>query len=176
MHPFLTESTLACCPALAGLGRLAGSHHERMDGSGYHRGTRDLGLTEMLLAAADMVAAMGEQRPHRPALAPAQISDAIRCEVDAGRLERAAADAVLAAAGHPSVFSRRASWPAGLTDREIEVLRLIVRGRTNKEVAASLYLSAKTVGRHIENIYAKIGANSRAAAAIFAMEHRLLDS
>jgi HD-GYP domain-containing protein (c-di-GMP phosphodiesterase class II) len=174
MHPYLTESTLACCPALAGLGRLAGSHHERLDGSGYHRGTRDLGLAEMLLAAADMVAAMGEERPHRPAAAPAQISDAIRSEVNAGRLDCAAADAVLAAVGQPSVPSRRASWPAGLSDREIEVLRLIARGRTNKEAAASLYLSTKTVGRHVENIYAKIGANSRAAAAVFAMEHRLL--
>ena len=175
MHPYLTESTLACCPALADLGRLAGSHHERLDGSGYHRGRRDLGLAEMLLATADMVAAMGEERPHRSAAAPAPISDAIRAEVHAGRLDRVAADAVLAAAGQSSVRSRRASWPAGLSDREIEVLRLIARGRTNKEAAASLFLSAKTVARHVENIYAKIGARSRAAAAVFAMEHRLLD-
>ena len=62
-----------------------------------------------------------------------------------------------------------------MSDREVEVLRLIARGQTNKEVAASLHLSAKTVGRHVENIYAKIGANSRAGAAVFAMEHRLLD-
>jgi HD-GYP domain-containing protein (c-di-GMP phosphodiesterase class II) len=85
MHPYLTESTLACCPALADLGRLAGSHHERLDGSGYHRGTRDLGPAERLLAAADVVAAMSEQRPHRPAATPAHISDAIGAEVDAGR-------------------------------------------------------------------------------------------
>ena len=175
MHPYLTESTLACCPALADLGRLAGSHHERLDGSGYHRGIRDLGPAERLLAAADVVAAMAEQWPHRPAATPAQISDAIRSQVDAGRLDRAAADAVLAAAGQPSVPLRRASWPAGLSDREIEVLRLIARGRTNKQVAASLHLSAKTVGRHVENLYAKIGARSRAAAAVFAMEHHLLD-
>ena len=174
MHPYLTESTLACCPALADLGRLGGSHHERLDGSGYHRGTRDLGPPERLLAAADVVAAMGEQRPHRPAATPAQISDAIRAEVEAGRLDRAAADAVLAAAGQPAAPSRRAAWPAGLSDREVEVLCLIARGRTNKQVAASLHLSAKTVGRHVENLYAKIGANSRAAAAVFAMEHRLL--
>jgi DNA-binding NarL/FixJ family response regulator len=117
---------------------------------------------------------MGKDRPHRRALTPAQIGDAIRRDVVAGRLDRTASDAVLHAAGQPPPLARRASWPAGLSDREIEVLRLIVRGRTNKEVAASLFLSAKTVGRHIENIYAKIGANSRAAAAIFAMEHRLL--
>ena len=175
MHPYLTESTLACCPALARLGRLAGSHHERLDGSGYHRGTRDLGPAERLLAAADVVAAMGEERPHRPAATPAQIDDAVGAEVDAGRLDRAAADAVLAAAGRPAAPSRRAVWPGGLSDREVEVLRLIARGRTNKQVAASLHLSAKTVGRHVENLYAKIGARSRAAAAVFAMEHHLLD-
>jgi HD-GYP domain-containing protein (c-di-GMP phosphodiesterase class II) len=174
MHPYLTESTLACCPALAGLGRLAGAHHERLDGSGYHRGTRDLGPAERLLAAADVAAAMGEARPHRPAATSAQISDAIAAEVQAGRLDRAAAGAVLAAAGQPAMPPRRARWPAGLSDREAEVLRLIARGQTNKQVAADLHLSAKTVGRHVENIYAKTGASSRAAAAVFAMEHRLL--
>ena len=56
----------------------------------------------------------------------------------------------------------------------MEVLRLIARGQTNKQVAVSLCLSAKTVGRHVENLYAKIGARSRAAAALFAMENHLL--
>jgi DNA-binding CsgD family transcriptional regulator len=136
VHPDLTDSTLACCPALADLGRLAGSHHERLDGSGYHRGRQNLDLAERVLAAAD---------------------------------------AVLAVAGHPSAPpADRIGRPGGLTDREVEVLRLVARGRTNKEMAARLYLSAKTVGRHVENIYAKIGVHSRAAAAVYAMEHRLL--
>ena len=174
MHSYLTESTLACCPALADLGRLGGAHHERLDGSGYHRGARDLGQAERLLAVADVAAAMGEQRPHRPAATPAQIADQIWSGVRAGRLDRAAADAVLAAVGQ-SAPRQRDTWPAGLSDREVEVLRLIARGQTNKQVAASLYLSAKTVGRHVENLYAKIGASSRAAAALFAMENHLLD-
>ncbi|HET6795049.1 MAG TPA: HD domain-containing phosphohydrolase [Acidimicrobiales bacterium] len=174
LHSYLTESTLACCPALAEIGRLGGAHHERLDGSGYHRATRDLGMAERLLAAADVVAAMAEDRPHRLAATPAQVADAVRAEVAAGRLDRAAVDAVLAAAGHGDARIR-AGWPAGLSDREVEVLRLIARGRTNKEVAAALHVSAKTVGRHVENLYTKIGTNSRAAAAVFAMEHRLLD-
>lgn len=174
MHSYLTESTLNCCPALADLGRLGGAHHERLDGSGYHRGTRDLGQAERLLAVADVAAAMGEHRPHRPAATPAQIADAVWADVRAGRLDGAAADAVLAAAGQPATH-RRDTWPAGLSGREVEVLRLIARGQTNKQVAASLCLSAKTVGRHIENLYAKIGARSRAAAALFAMEHHLLE-
>ncbi|MDQ0383006.1 HD domain-containing phosphohydrolase [Amycolatopsis thermophila] len=176
LHPYLTESTLACCPALAGLGRLAGAHHERLDGSGYHRRTRELGMRERVLAAADVVAALGEDRPHRPALTAPRISDTVMAEMKAGQLDPAAVEAVLAAAGQPTAWARRSGWPAGLTDREVEVLRLITRGRTNRQVAAGLHLSVKTVGRHIENLYAKIGVNSRAAAAVFAMEHRLLGS
>lgn len=176
LHPYLTESTLACCPVLADLGRLAGSHHERLDGSGYHRARRDLDPLERLLAVADAVAAMGADRPHRPALTGTQIAEAMAEEVKAGRLDRAATDAALAVAGHPITRSGGGvGWPAGLTEREVEVLRLVARGRTNKEMAASLYLSAKTVGRHVENIYTKIGVNSRAAAALYAMEHRLLE-
>ena len=82
-------------------------------------------------------------------------------------------DAVLAAAGEarpPAVVTN----PAGLTDREVEVLRLIARGRVNKQVAATLGISAKTVGHHVEHIYAKVGVTTRAGATLFAMEHGLL--
>ena len=80
---------------------------------------------------------------------------------------------MLAAAGE----ARRAApvaHPAGLTDREVEVLRLIARGRANKQVASVLRISAKTVGRHIEHIYAKAGVSTRAGATLFAMENGLL--
>jgi HD-GYP domain-containing protein (c-di-GMP phosphodiesterase class II)/DNA-binding CsgD family transcriptional regulator len=174
LHPYLTESTLACCPGLADLGRLGGAHHERLDGSGYHRGTREPGTAERLLAAADAVAAMSEPRPHRAVLDGAQVSDVVATEVQEGRLDRQAADAVLAAAGAPRT-SAHIPWPAGLSDREIEVLRLIARGCTNRQVAEALHLSAKTVGRHVENLYAKLGVHTRAGAAVFAMQHRLLD-
>ena len=81
---------------------------------------------------------------------------------------------MLAAAGRRAAPSPP-GWPADLTDREVEVLRLIARGRSNREVAERLFISPKTVGRHVENLYAKIGVSSRAAAAVFAMEQRLLD-
>jgi DNA-binding CsgD family transcriptional regulator len=174
MHPYLTESTLACCPGLAELGRLGGAHHERLDGSGYHRGSRQQGTPERLLAAADAVAAMSEPRPYRAALGTARIADAVAAEVRDGRLDPLAADAVLAAAGAPHT-SAHAPWPAGLSEREVQVLRLIARGRTNRQVAEALYLSVKTVGRHVENLYAKLGVHTRAGAAVFAMQHRLLD-
>ena len=179
LHPYLTERALARCSALGELARLAGSHHERLDGSGYHRGVAgaELDLPARLLAAADVVAAMGEARPHRPALDSAEIGRTAAAEVTAGRLDGTAVDAVLAAAGHPARVRHRAQhWPAGLSDREVQVLRLIARGSTNRQVAKLLFLSEKTVGRHVENVYAKLGVSSRAAAALFAMEHHLLDS
>jgi DNA-binding NarL/FixJ family response regulator len=94
--------------------------------------------------------------------------------VEAGRLDRDAVDAVLSAAGQPRAGIRK-GWPQGLSDREVDVLRRIARGRTNREVAAELHLSVKTVGRHVENLYLKAGVSSRAAAALFAMRERLLD-
>lgn len=174
LHPHLTESTLACCTPLARLGRLGGAHHERLDGSGYHRGSRDQTTTERILAVADAVAAMGAARPYRPPRQAGQIADVVRAEVREGRLDRSAAAAVLAAAGTGRRVPR-ATWPGGLSDREVEVLRLIARGRSNGQVAADLHLSVKTVGRHVENVYAKLGMHTRAAAAVFAMQHRLLD-
>ena len=97
-------------------------------------------------------------------------------EVDAGRFGRVEVDAVLAAAGHAARRSSaaRAAHPAGLTDREVEVLRLIARGHANKQVASKLGIAPKTVGRHVEHIYAKAGVSTRAGATLFAMEHGLL--
>ena len=69
----------------------------------------------------------------------------------------------------------RASLPAGLTEREVEVLRLVAGGLSNNEIAAELFLSAKTVSRHLSNIFTKIGVTSRAGATAFAFEHELID-
>jgi HD-GYP domain-containing protein (c-di-GMP phosphodiesterase class II) len=176
LHPYLGERVLARCTGLGDLGLLAGAHHERLDGSGYHRGASAEAISTQvrLLAAADVLVALGEERPHRPAQDPSSAVEALRAEVSAGRLDPTAVEAVCSAAGHQGAPVRR-EWPRGLTDREVDVLRLIARGRTNREVAGELHLSPKTVGRHVENLYVKIGVSSRAAAALFAMEERLLD-
>lgn len=175
LHPYLSERILAQPSALADLAPLAGAHHERIDGSGYHRGSpsRFLPMTARILAAADAYQAMTQDRPHRPALSPTAAAAALRGEADAGRLDQGAVRAVLEAVGLRTPAARHA-WPAGLTEREVEVLRLISRGQPNRVVAQRLGLSTKTVGRHVENLYAKIGVSSRAAAALFAMEHDLL--
>ena len=73
-------------------------------------------------------------------------------------------------------LSRQASAePAhGLTARELEVLRLVATGRTNRTIAAKLFLSEKTVARHVSNIFAKLGVSTRTAAAAYAHEHRIV--
>jgi HD-GYP domain-containing protein (c-di-GMP phosphodiesterase class II) len=174
LHPYLTERMLQRSPALAGLGRVAVQLRERLDGSGYPRALTAAAITRpaRLLAAADVYQAMLEPRPHRLALTPDAAADELRRESRAGRLDGEAVEAVLGAAGHR--VTRRTKGPAGLTPREIEVLRLIARGRSKKDVAAQLVISPKTAGTHIEHIYAKIRVSSRAEAGLFAVQNGLL--
>jgi HD-GYP domain-containing protein (c-di-GMP phosphodiesterase class II) len=174
LHPYLTERILARPPALRPLARLAGAHHERRDGSGYHRGAADpdLDREQRVLAAADVWSALLQERPHRPALDPDAATAVLTEEVRAGRLD---ARAVAAVAGIP--FARLpTAWPAGLTDREVEVLRLACRGTSREVVAGRLGISPKTVSRHLEHAYLKIGVTTRAGAALYAVAHGLLDS
>jgi HD-GYP domain-containing protein (c-di-GMP phosphodiesterase class II)/DNA-binding CsgD family transcriptional regulator len=173
LHPYLTERMLASSGALAPLGAIAVQHHERLDGSGYPRGLSGDALTPAgrLLAAADAYRAMTELRPHRAALAPAEAAAELRGGVRAALFDSDAVDAVLRAAGHP--VKRRREWPAGLTSREVEVLKLLVRGLSNKEIAEQLVISRKTASSHVEHIYAKIGVSNRARASLFAMKHGL---
>jgi len=115
----------------------------------------------VILAAADCYGAMREERPYRAALdTPAAEAELLR-EADEGRLDREAVDAVLAAAGH-SVRQRSRELPAGLTERELEVLLVLVHGRSNQEIAVDLGISAKTVGHHVQHVYEKAGVRSRA--------------
>jgi HD-GYP domain-containing protein (c-di-GMP phosphodiesterase class II) len=174
LHPYLTERMLSFSPSLAPLGTLAALHHERLDGSGYPRGLSGDAIAPAgrVLAAADVYQALTENRPHRPARSPEAAASQLRGEVAARRLDGDAADAVLRAAGHR--VRRRKEWPSGLTSREIEVLRLIARGLSNKEIARALHVSSKTAGTHVEHIYAKIGASNRAQATVFAMRHGLM--
>jgi DNA-binding NarL/FixJ family response regulator len=118
---------------------------------------------------------MREPRPHRPARPAQDAAVEMRAEVRAGRLDGAAVDAVLEAAGHRVPRRREAlAGPAGLTAREVEVLVLLARGLSNKQIAERLVITPKTAGNHVEHIYAKIDASSRAAAAMFAVQHGLL--
>jgi HD-GYP domain-containing protein (c-di-GMP phosphodiesterase class II) len=174
MHVYLTERMLATSPALAPLAAIAGQHHERLDGSGYPRGLTggDITPAGRLLAAADSYHARLEPRPHRAAFSREGAASELKADVRAGRIDADAAAAVLAAAGHRS--GKKREGPAGLTDREVEVLRLLARGMSNKEIAADLVISPKTVGAHLEHIYAKLGVSNRALASLFAARHGLI--
>jgi HD-GYP domain-containing protein (c-di-GMP phosphodiesterase class II) len=174
MHPYLTQRTFSRSRRLAALAEVAAAHHERLDGAGYPRGLAGGALSPeaRILAAADAYQAMTEPRPHRPARSPDDAARQLREDVSRGRLDRDAVDAVLGASGHR--VPRRREGPAGLTQREVEVLVLLARGRSNKAIAAQLVVSPKTVGHHIEHIYRKIGCSTRAAASLFAMQHGLL--
>jgi HD-GYP domain-containing protein (c-di-GMP phosphodiesterase class II) len=174
LQPYLTDRMLRQSEALAPIAAVAVLHRERLDGTGYPRGLSGAGLSRLarILGAADAYQAMREPRPHRPARSAEEAEAELRADVRAGRHDAEAVAAVLAAAGH-RVTPRRAG-PAGLTTREVEVLRLVARGLPNKAVAERLVISPKTVANHVEHIYAKIDASNRAAASMFAMQHGLL--
>ena len=175
LHPHYTERAFVQSRALAPVGQLAGSHHERLDGTGYHRGTTAQGLDQpaRILAAADCYGAMREARPYRSALAADAAELELLREADEGRLDREAVDAVLNAAGH-RVRQRPRDLPAGLTERELEVLLVLARGESNQAIAEGLGISVKTVGHHVQHVYQKAGVRSRAAATLWAFEHDLV--
>jgi HD-GYP domain-containing protein (c-di-GMP phosphodiesterase class II) len=173
LQPHLTERMLRSA-SLEPIAAVAVQHRERLDGSGYSKGLTGPAISRCgrVIAAADAYQAMREPRPHRDALSADAAAAELRSEVAAGRLDADAVGAVLAAAGHAP--ARRAQGPAGLTARETEVLRLVARGLSNKQIAEELVISRKTAGNHIEHIYSKIGASNRAAASLFAMQNGLL--
>jgi HD-GYP domain-containing protein (c-di-GMP phosphodiesterase class II) len=173
LHAYHSERILTRSGFLAALAPVASFHHERLDGSGYHRGTATADITPpaRLLAAADAYHAMTEPRPHRPALAPALAAETLGREAAAGRLDPDAVTAVLEVAGQRVPRIER---PAGLTEREAEVVALLARGLQTKQVARRLGISVKTADHHVQNAYAKIGVSTRAAAALFAMQHGLV--
>ncbi len=173
IHPYLTERMLAQSPALVPLAAIAVAHCERLDGSGYPRGLAGAAISRSarILAAADAYQAMREPRPHRPERSADEAAAELHGDVRAGRLDAEVVAAVLGAAGHR--VPRRREGPAGLTAREVDVLKLAARGLSNREIAGRLVISPKTVANHIEHIYAKIGASTRAAASLFAMQHGL---
>jgi HD-GYP domain-containing protein (c-di-GMP phosphodiesterase class II) len=174
LHTYLTERMLASSTGLAPLAAIAVQHHERLDGSGYPSGLtgEDITPAGRLLAAADSYHARMEPRPHRPELAPAQAAAEVQDEVRGGRLDGDAVAAVLSAAGHRA--GKRRAWPAGLTAREVDILRLLARGLSNKQIATRLTISSKTASTHVEHIYTKLGVTNRALASLFAAKHGLI--
>ena len=175
LHSYLTGRIFADSPVLAPLGALGSAHHERLDGSGYHRGLAGpaLSVPARLLAAANAWCALTETRPHRPQMTDDEAATALSAQAKQGRFDGKAVDAVLTAAGQKGARTRRAASIA-LSEREIEVLRLVSREQTNAAIGEALGISPKTVERHVTHIYDKLGVATRAGAAIYALENGLL--
>jgi HD-GYP domain-containing protein (c-di-GMP phosphodiesterase class II) len=176
LHSYHSERILASTQALAPMALLVGMHHERLDRSGYHRACRagDIGVAARVLATADAYQAMTQHRPHRGALAPGDAAEELLSEVRVGRFDPDVAAAVLDAAGQHRAPPRRNTRPGGLSDREVEVLVHVAQGLSNPEIGRSLGISRRTAEHHVQHIYTKIGVSTRAAAALFALEHELL--
>lgn len=172
LHAYHSERVLVRSPALAAEASLAGLHHERADGSGYHRGVSGASIppAARLIAAVDALVAMAQPRPHRPAVG---LDEACSRLTQDRSLDRDAVDTVIAAAHGVSRTSRRRPT-TGLTDRQVDVVRLLARGLTNRQIAERLVVSPRTAERHVQDIYMRIGASSRAAAALFAVQNDLL--
>jgi HD-GYP domain-containing protein (c-di-GMP phosphodiesterase class II) len=174
-HPSLTELVLSRSNALGHLGTLAGMHHERLDGSGYRgMSAASLPVTARILAAADCYQTKLEARPYREPLAPEAAVGELLGQTRSGKLDSEVVDALLAATGQLSPPAKR-DLPAGLSEREAEVLSLAVRGLSNRQIAEALVVSPKTVGHHLENIYSKIGVSTRVGATLFALQHGLIE-
>jgi HD-GYP domain-containing protein (c-di-GMP phosphodiesterase class II) len=175
LHPMLTEQMLRRSPAFAELNPFAASHHERIDGSGYHKGSRAVERGAHVLAAVDVYVGLTTGRADRDASSDSAAAVELRRLASEGALDDDAVEAVLAAAGHGELpTKRKREHPAGLSDREVEVLHLAARGLTTKAIAEELYISPKTADHHIQHVYTKIGVSTRAAAALWAMEHELV--
>lgn len=175
LHPYHTERILCRSATLEPIATLAGQHHERPDGTGYHRGTagQAIPMAARVLAAADTWAGLTADRPHRSAHDPEEAGAHLDAAAGAGGLDADAVAAVLAVVTDRPATARR-TWPADLTDRQVEVLRLLARGMSNRAIAEELVISRRTAEHHVQDIYARIGVSSRAAATMFAMQHGLL--
>jgi HD-GYP domain-containing protein (c-di-GMP phosphodiesterase class II) len=179
LHPMLSEQMLRRSPALAALIPVAAAHHEKADGSGYHRGLHG-DATERgarILCATDIYVGLTTERADRPAFTGGHAATEVRRLASMGVLEHQTTEAVLTAAGHSAPrppASRRSAYPGGLSRREVEVLQLAARGLTTREIGDRLYISPKTADHHIQHVYAKIGVSTRAAAALWAMQHDVI--
>jgi HD-GYP domain-containing protein (c-di-GMP phosphodiesterase class II) len=175
LYPYFTERITARSQKLAPLGALAALHRERLDGSGYHRGLLAgmLSSGARLLAAADVYQSKIEPRAYRPALSAAETADELHKQVRANQLDANAVEAVLNSVQGARSNARR-TYPANLSEREVEVLRLIAQGLSTRKIGEALVISPKTADHHIQHIYNKIGVSTRAAATLFAMQHNLL--
>lgn len=186
LHTYYTERILSRSPIFSKVAGIAPWHQERLDGSGYHRGAPGSSFPPgaRLLAAADVYQSLIERRAYRNAFSPNEAAAILGQEVSSGRIDRASADAVLESAGHRQAGDRKSTEreqgddsvaPSSLLSaRETEVLNLLARGYSNKEIGTELDISHRTVQHHVEHIYNKLAVSTRAAATLYAAQNGIL--
>ena len=179
LHPYYSERILSRVPAFHAIIPSVAAHHERIDGQGYHRGLpgAQIPLPAQIIAVADRFDDLTHDQPDHPALEVDEALGIMRQEAGPGL----APDAFRALAEELGGLTRptrqrahQHEWPAGLTDREVEVLRAVAKGLNRQEAAKALFVSEGTVRSHLEHIYTKIGVSNRSGATLFAVEHGLL--
>jgi HD-GYP domain-containing protein (c-di-GMP phosphodiesterase class II)/DNA-binding CsgD family transcriptional regulator len=186
LHPYHAERILSYVPAFSPVVPIVAAHHERPDGRGFFRGLRgdQIPRGAGIVAAADRFDELTHAGPGRAALDAAAALREIRAGADTAfsseavrALERAAPERVGGsdAAAIVSASAPKRAWPAGLTDREVDVLRLLAGGASRRAIAGRLSVSEHTVRHHLEHIYTKIDVCTRVEAALFAVEHALLE-
>ena len=174
LHPFHSEDLLRRVPSLKQEAELVGRHHETSDGSGYFRGLNGQALSAAarVLIAAEAYQTLIEGRRGAAALPAAEAATVLKAAITTGRIDPEAGRAVLAAAGH-RVAPKRRDLVAGLTNRELDILRLAASGLSMKQIGERLGIAPKTVDNHLQSIYAKIEVKTRAGAMLFAIAHGL---
>ena len=179
LRPYHSERVLSKVPALEPIIPLVAAHHEEMDGRGYYRGLRgsQIPLGARIIAVADRFDELTHDAPDNPGRESDQAVDVMRQEVGTRLFPdvfQALTDDLSGVDRSNRQRTRQQEWPARLTDREVDVLRLIAKGLNRRQVAGVLFIAEGTVRSHLEHIYSKIDVSSRAAAALFAVEHDLL--
>lgn len=175
LHPYHGERILERIPAMAPFIPLVGNHHEHMDGSGYFRGLKgsDIPLGARVIAVANRLDELTHES--RADIEPAEALR--RLEAEGSEVyDPTILRAVKACfPGGPASATTKRDRPAGLTDREVDVLRMAARALTRKQIGEALSISEATVRHHLEHIYAKTGTSTRVGATLFAMENDLIE-
>jgi HD-GYP domain-containing protein (c-di-GMP phosphodiesterase class II)/DNA-binding CsgD family transcriptional regulator len=179
LHPYHAERIIGRVPALAGVLPAIRSHHERFDGNGYPAGLTGprIPLSARIIAVADR---FDELRHDAPGASDMEVPVRTLLGESGGALDpELVAAFVRDVVGSDVAPGPRAAlarvWPAGLSDREVEILRLLARGLSRRDIAAHLVLSEHTVRHHLEHVYTKIGVETRVAAVLYAVEHELIN-
>jgi HD-GYP domain-containing protein (c-di-GMP phosphodiesterase class II)/DNA-binding CsgD family transcriptional regulator len=168
LHPYFTERILSRSELMRPIGIVAAAHHEAVDGSGYHKGLAASQMTQPMRIVA--LASGYEEMTAGSTAEPEPVLNALQTT---GRYDAACLAALGGELGSERLVSTRGAWPAGLTEREVDVLRQIASGMTVRQTAQRLVISDHTARHHLESVYSKLGVSSRAGAVLFAVENGL---